>query len=185
MKDLPFQTSNALMSRIAEIKDVEAICSLVNSAYRGDFSKKGWTTEADLISGQRTDSATVLELIKKPDQVFLIFESNHTIDACVFLQNKKDHGYLGMLTVNPESQAKGLGKTVLNAAEKWMQDTWHISKICMTVIRQRSELIAWYERRGYSNTGQKEPFPYGDIRFGIPKVADLEFIVLEKKIYEN
>jgi ribosomal protein S18 acetylase RimI-like enzyme len=169
-----------LSFRIAQAEDSEAICTLVNSAYRGEVSKKGWTTEADLLAGQRTDHAAISEMIQKPDQVFLLFEDQEKIKACVFLQKREHQGYLGMLTVNPELQAAGLGKTVLAAAERWMHENWNTSTISMTVICRRLELIAWYERRGYQNTGKKEPFPMDDVRFGIPKVTDLEFAVLEK-----
>jgi len=169
--------------REALIQDVEKLVELVNSAYRGEFSKQGWTTEADLLGGQRTDRDSLVEQMTQPNSVILIHETSHQILACVFLQ-KKNHtsAYLGMFTVHPSLQGKGLGREVLEAAENYCRAQWKLQKIEMTVIRQRLELISWYERRGYQRTGKTHPFPYGDERFGIPKRDDLIMEVLAKSI---
>lgn len=87
-----------------------------------------------------------------------------------------------MFAVRPELQGGGLGKVIIAEAERTAQETWGAREMRMTVIRQRSELIAWYERRGYRRTGQLTPFPYGDERFGIPQRADLEFELLVKPL---
>lgn len=160
--------------------DINELVLLVNSAYRGDSSKKGWTTEAELLEGVRTDPNTLLAQINQPGQTILKATNNvQEIIACVSLEEKDNKIYLGMLTVKPDIQATGIGKKMMQAAEAFA-----ISKnlycIEMTVISVRSELIAFYERRGYQQTGEKRDFPT-DPKFGIKK-QELEFIVLEKKL---
>jgi ribosomal protein S18 acetylase RimI-like enzyme len=159
------------------------ITLLVNSAYRGESSKTGWTTEADLLGGQRSDENSISELIHRKDSVILtqVNEKNEMI-ACVHLEQKDNQTtYLGMLTVQPTLQAKGLGKILLKEAEDYSKKYFQSSKIEMTVIHLRTELIAWYERRGYKHTGETRPFPMNDPKFGLPK-KELFFIVLEKFI---
>lgn len=166
---------------IATASDIPALLALVNSAYRGEAAKKGWTHEADLIAGEiRTDEASILKMINTPGAVFLTCrDENRTLIACVYLQNNNGRLYLGMFAVNPDLQAKGIGKRLLNAAtEHAIQQECH--SIYMTVISLRHELICWYERHGFRKTGETEPFPT-DHRHGIP-LKDLEFVVLEKDI---
>ena len=168
--------------RVAEPDDAENLSRLVNSAYRGDSSRRGWTTEADLLGGQRTDPDTLRELISDNDNTILLIHRDAELIGCVFLQQKAESAYLGMLTVVPDLQASGIGRRLLAAAENWVFENWRFRLIEMTVIRQRSELIAWYERCGYVNTHRTVPFPYGDEKFGLPKRPDLEFVVLEKRL---
>ena len=167
--------------RLAQAKDAGRLADLVNSAYRGESSKKGWTTEADLLDGQRTDLESLQKTIEKPNQVFLTAWQGSQMIGSVFLEKRGALAYLGMLTVSPNLQAKGLGRTLLEASEDWVKENWGAQGVEMTVITSRMELIQWYVRRGYQLTGRKEPFPYGDEKFGVPKVPDLEFVVLEKK----
>lgn len=166
---------------IATQEDVTDLHRLVNSAYRGDSSRKGWTTEANLLDGQRTSEKLLLEMMEEPDAIILKYTDpgDGELQACVYLKNKGGKLYLGMLTVNPELQAKGIGKQLLAAAESYAGQV-NCSTIQMTVISVRSELIAWYERHGFRKTGQTEPFPT-DPEFGLPKQA-LEFIVMEKPL---
>lgn len=178
----PRVTSDGFSWRLAREADVDRVCALVNSAYRGDSSRKGWTTEADLLGGQRTDPVSLRETLAAPDSVILLLERDGALVGCVNLRRQPDRAYLGMLTVSPELQAGGVGKRLLELAEQWVRDTWQVWLVEMTVIRQRAELIAWYERRGYHRTGHTEPFPYGDDRFGLPKRPDLAFEVLEKRL---
>jgi ribosomal protein S18 acetylase RimI-like enzyme len=162
----------------ATIKDIPELVSLVNSAYRGDSSKKGWTTEADLLAGVRIVDSTLLEQMETPGQYFLkTVDDNEHIIGCVSLLEKDDTIYLGMLTVKPDIQATGIGKTLLEASEAFARKLGKLS-IEMTVITKRTELIEWYQRRGYSKTGEFRPFPT-DPKFGIQKES-LEFLVLKK-----
>lgn len=161
----------------------QEITLLVNSAYRGESSKAGWTTEADLLGGQRSDEDSINELIQRKDSIILthVNKKNEMI-ACVHIEKKNDQTtYLGMLTVKPTLQAKGLGKILLKEAEDYSRNYFKSSKIVMTVIHLRSELIGWYERRGYKKTGETRVFPMNDPRFGLPK-KELFFIVLEKTL---
>jgi ribosomal protein S18 acetylase RimI-like enzyme len=164
---------------VAVGNDIPALERLVNSAYRGDSSKKGWTTEADLLDGIRTDTAALESMIQQPGSVILKYEQGDQLLGCVFLQRQGSDMYLGMLTVDPESQAKGIGKKMINRSEAYAKEQG-CSAIVMTVISSRTELIDWYKRRGYYLTGEKKPFP-SDPRFGIPK-KPLEFIVMKKEL---
>jgi ribosomal protein S18 acetylase RimI-like enzyme len=167
--------------RLANINDVIQLSELVNKAYRGDSSKLGWTTEADILDGQRVDPKGLQEMIATNNNAILLCLRNNLLVGCVLLQNKSHKAaYLGMLTVRSDLQAAGLGKQILAHAEAWIIKNWQSEHIEMTVIQKRSELIAWYEKRGFVLTGETQPFPYGDERFGIPKVDDLEFIVMRK-----
>jgi ribosomal protein S18 acetylase RimI-like enzyme len=168
-----------LIITVAEKKDVPSLVKLVNSAYRGESSKKGWTTEADLLGGIRTDEDSMMKMVSRGDSVVLKCLGKSELIGCVYLQKQDEKIYLGMLTVSPEIQAKGVGKTLLKAAEEYAQ-TQECTAITMTVISVREELINWYERHGYKPTGVRKPFP-NDPRFGIQK-QPLEFVVLEKPI---
>jgi ribosomal protein S18 acetylase RimI-like enzyme len=164
----------------ATIADVSELNILVNSAYRGDSSKKGWTTEADLLGGIRIDEKGLTAIIGKKNSFILKYTENDRIIASVMLENQQDQLYLGMLTVSPELQGGGIGKKLLKAAEEVAKEL-NLTKISMTVISVRSELIAWYKRHGYQTTGQTKPFPMNDPNFGLP-TQFLEFIVMEKTI---
>lgn len=184
-----------LALRVARRDDAEALSALVNSAYRGDSSRVGWTTEADLLGGQRTDPDALRESIEQGetmgDRVLLVHEAVQpsgpaggsaalAIDACVQLERHGDEAYLGMFTVRPTLQGGGLGRRLLAGVEQDARRRWGVTAVHMTVIAQRAELIAWYERRGYRATGETAPFPYGDARFGEPLRPDLHFVVLRK-----
>jgi ribosomal protein S18 acetylase RimI-like enzyme len=165
--------------------DLDAVAALVNSAYRGDSSRAGWTTEADYLDGQRTDPATLRrDLAQTPGAVVLTLrdEAAGPILGTVWLEPAEDEAwYLGMLTVNPSLQARQLGRTLLEAGEAYAVERG-ARRIQMTVVQIRDTLIAWYERRGYARTGETRPFPYDDARFGVPRRDDLAFIVLEKHL---
>lgn len=159
-------------------EDVPQLVQLVNSAYRGESSKKGWTTEADLLGGTRTDEEAMTEMVTRPDAVVLKYIDNDETIGCVYLKDQRPKLYLGMLTVKPDLQAQGIGKKLLFAAEDHARQNG-FQVVVMTVISVRHELIAWYQKRGYQLTGKKKPFPSDDPRFGIPR-QKLEFVVLEK-----
>ena len=166
---------------IAAKEDIAPIEKLVNSAYRGDSSRKGWTTEADLLDGIRTNKDVLSGMINRGDSIVLkCSNAKNQLVGCVYLQKKENKLYLGMLTVAPDIQAQGIGKKLLQAAEEYAQ-TQQCTAITITVISLRQELIKWYERRGYKATGERKPFPSNDPRFGLPK-QQLEFIVMEKQL---
>lgn len=164
----------------ATTPDIPALVTLVNSAYRGESSKKGWTTEADLLGGIRTDEKSLADMINKAGATMLICRNeNNALTGCVYLQKQDAAMYLGMLTVSPVLQNAGIGKHLLAAATEHARQHY-CNTITMTVISVRNELIAWYERHGYHKTGETKPFP-ADPAFGLPK-QPLEFVVMEKTI---
>ncbi len=178
---LPDATAaDAITVREAVEGDLPAVVALVQSAYRGDASTAGWTTEAHLLDGQRTDVGMLLPMLADPNQAILLFEDADQLRACVSVERFEDHGYIGMVTVQPTGQSQGMGRRILETAEAHIPDEWGLPAAQMTVIAQRSELIAWYERRGYQLTGGTVPFPYDEARFGNPKRADLFLVVMEK-----
>lgn len=162
------------------LADVPALNKLINSAYRGEESKKGWSTEADMLDGTRIDEAALRDIIQKPDTTFLKYEEDGVILGCVELRTEGNKLYLGTLSVNPNIQNKGIGKKLLQAGEDHGRKLGS-SAMRMTVIDGRQSLIDWYIRHGYSLTGERKPFVVPDERWGIPK-RKLEFLVLEKPL---
>ena len=174
-----------LTFRDATLADVDALVELIESAYRGDSSRGGWTTEADLLHGQRTDAAGVRAVVEDPASRILVAERDGVLVACCQLEEKGgadgSAGYFGMFAVRPEEQGSGVGKLMLAEAERIVR-AWGATELHMTVIVQREELIAYYVRRGYRRTGSLSPFPYGDERFGLPQRDDLAFELLIKTL---
>jgi ribosomal protein S18 acetylase RimI-like enzyme len=165
--------------RIANTADLNRIQDLLNTAYRGERSKKGWTTEAELIAGEtRTDRESLLNCFRLENSVFLIYtDAENNITGCVNLQQFGSRFYLGMFAVEPELQGFGIGKTILQAAEEYTK--YHLgASIYMSVISVRTELIAWYKRHGYVETGEKKPFDEDGITGR--HLQKLEFLILEK-----
>lgn len=175
-------TDTAPAFRDATDADVDALVALIESAYRGESSRAGWTTEADLLHGQRTDRQGVLEVIGSPAARMLTVEREGRIVACCQIEHRGAHAYFGMFAVSPPLQGAGLGKAVLAEAERRARAAWGVDEMHMTVISVREDLIAWYERRGYRRTGRMTPFPYGDERFGVPQRDDLRFELLVKEL---
>lgn len=203
--------------------DIPRVVALVELAYRGDGSRDGWTTEADLLQGQRTDADMVRASLERPGAHILLAHRGDRFVACCELQRprrlgelvpagevgaidettealhrerrhddppQEDHpdgvdegaAYFGMFSVDPTLQGGGVGKLVLAEAERIAREAWSADSLELTVINLRSELIAWYERRGYERTGGSKDFPYGDERFGIPARDDLRLTVLRKPL---
>ena len=171
-----------LRFRAANPADVEPVVALVESAYRGDASRVGWTTEADLLDGRRTGRDDIEAILARERSQLLLAEDEAGLVACAHVMVEDGAGYFGMFSVEPRRQGGGLGKQVLAEAERIVREDWGCEAMRMTVIDVRDELIAFYERRGYRRTGIKKPFPYGDARFGLPKRPDLRFEVLEKDL---
>ena len=164
----------------ASLSDVPALNRLVNSAYRGEESKKGWATEADLLDGTRIDEAALRDLIARDGTTILKYVADGTLAGCVELRKEGTKLYLGMLSVKPDIQGGGIGKKLMEASEVFGREQ-QCTFTFMTVISVRQQLIDWYLRQGYSFTGEKKPFVVPDTRWGIPK-QQLEFVVLEKKL---
>lgn len=175
------------MFRIAAVGDIAPAHALIESAYRGESAKQGWTHEADLLGGQRTDMEALAALVGDPKQTLILAEASGALVGCVLVADKgvraREHiAYLGLLTVSPALQGGGLGRALIEQAERHARETIGADRMEMTVIKRRQELIDWYRRRGYALTGREEPFPLDDPRFGIPKTRDLVFVVLAKAL---
>ncbi|WP_268846961.1 GNAT family N-acetyltransferase [Flavobacterium aestivum] len=168
------------MITIATLEDIISLEKLINSAYRGETSKKGWTTEANLLEGKRITVDELTEIIENKKNTILKYTKNNQIIGSVLLANEGNKLYLGMLTVSPELQNSGIGKQLLHEAEVHVL-ALGLPKIVMTVISIREELIAWYKRHGFEDTGAREPFPLNDADTIIIN-QPLEFIVMEKII---
>lgn len=163
--------------------DLAPLHAVIESAYRGDSARSGWTHEADLLDGQRTDPEALAAMLDDPAQCILVARDDDRIVGCVALADKGEGVcYLGLLTVSPALQAAGLGRRLIAAGEDHARARFGARRMEMTVIAQRTELIAWYERRGYRRTGEQRPFPYGETRFGLPRDDSLVFIVLDREL---
>ncbi len=168
--------------RRATKEDAAALEALIESAYRGDSSRAGWTTEADLLDGNRTSVPQLLEVLADDDQLILACDDADGLLATVTVERRDGYGYVGAVSVRPTDQGSGIGRELLARAERTIREEWGLQRARMTVIAQRPELIDWYGRRGYADTGETAPFPYGDTRFGAPKRDDLYFVILEKAL---
>jgi ribosomal protein S18 acetylase RimI-like enzyme len=172
--------SNQAIS-LASAKDITVLVNLLNNTYRGDASRLGWTTEADLIAGNtRADEKMIQEVIEKPGTVMLLYKNpDGEIIGCVNLQQHGSKVYLGMFSVSPQLQGGGIGKQLLKASEEYTRQN-NCQAIYMTVISVRRELIDWYKRHGYIDTGERKPFEEDGITGR--HLQKLEFIVLEKPV---
>jgi ribosomal protein S18 acetylase RimI-like enzyme len=168
--------------RSASAADAPAIVALVESAYRGDASRAGWTTEAELLDGQRTDLEEVRALLGEARVALCLATLRAEVIGSVCVRvDPPGRAHIGMFAIKPALQRAGIGRALLLEAEHeaWARGA-EVAE--MTVIEQRPALLAWYARRGYHDTGEREPFPYGNARFGLPKRDDLRFVVLRKRL---
>ncbi|AOM79169.1 GNAT family N-acetyltransferase [Pedobacter steynii] len=166
----------------ASIADLSEILTLVNITYRGESSTKGWTNENSFIGGDiRVDEEALTTYLTNPDICILKYtDANRQIIGCVNLHKKEGKVHLGMFAVNPELQSAGIGSTLLKAAEVHAKEV-NCKVINLTVIAGRDELIRYYERRNYINTGNSFPFPIEHHRFGIP-LKEVILMEMEKSI---
>lgn len=170
---------DAIVLAEGTLVDLPDLHALVHGAYRGDSARRGWTHEADLLDGQRIDRPSLEAALADPAQLILLARQNGDLAGCVQITDRGDGlAYLGMLSVDPARQAGGIGRRLVAAAEAAARTRFGARRMEMTVIIQRAELIAWYERLGYERTGETRPFPATDPRFGLPRRDDLAFTVL-------
>lgn len=162
--------------------DVDDLARLVHAAYR-DPTTSGWTSEADLLGGQRIDSAMLGELVEATDTTVLVAELDGGVigSGALTMPAAGVTATFGLFAVAPHQQGQGIGTQLLESAEQ-RAATAGFETIELTVIDVRTEVIAWYRKRGYTPTGETRPFPYGDERFGVPKRQDLRFTVLVKPV---
>jgi len=162
-----------------EPDEIAAIVALVNGAYRGESSRVGWTTEADLLDGQRTDAREISALMTAAESLILTARAEGQLIGCMHLEKSASDAMLGMFVISPPWQNRGLGRRMLAHAESLAFQSWGCERVLMAVLEMRDELIGYYERRGYKRTGQYRPFP-DDVRFGVPKVSGLRFELMAK-----
>jgi ribosomal protein S18 acetylase RimI-like enzyme len=173
----------AVTFRVADAGDVPTLDELIQSAYRGHESRRGWTSEAELLDGRRTDQAELAEVVEAADETMLVAVVDSAIVGCCRLGRGPDAtAHLGMLSVRPAMQNARIGRAIVGEAERLAVGEWGARHMELSVLVPRPELIAWYERLGYHPTGARAPFPDCDGRWGVPKVPDLEFIVLAKRL---
>ncbi len=173
----------SLTWRFATEEDVPDVVALVRSAFRGEASRAGWTSEAHLVEGERTDEEIVRRLLGAPDSRLLVVRSEAgDAVACCHLEARGDGlAHLGMLAVVPAGQAAGTGRWLLAEAERTAAEVLGVQELEITVLAQQTALIAWYERRGFERTGETRPFP-ADGRLARALRDDLEFVVMGKRI---
>ncbi|EON95976.1 putative acetyltransferase protein [Phaeoacremonium minimum UCRPA7] len=173
-----------LTFRKAAPSDVPLLLPLIKSAYRGDASRAGWTSEADLVADDRIDEAGLLVKINAPQGAVLLAHdcAGNLAACCELLKKNSETAHFGLFAVDPARQAGGIGRQVLERAELYARDAWGVSRLEMSVIWTREELIAWYIRRGFERTGKKAPFPYAHLVNGSALRDDLYFDVLAKGI---
>jgi ribosomal protein S18 acetylase RimI-like enzyme len=165
--------------RFATSADVGPVRALVERAYRGPESAKGWASEAHLLTGPRTSDEEIASYIASSTSRFVLAETDGALVGCVLIEQHGEDGYFGMFSIAPELQAAGLGNALLAKAEESARDLWDAKGMVAVVINLREELIAWYERRGYALTGRREPFPF-DVHSGALR-TDFEFVELRKE----
>ncbi|KAB5515044.1 acetyltransferase [Coniochaeta sp. 2T2.1] len=180
--------SVSIAFRTATAEDIPLLLPLIKGAYRGDASRTGWTTEADLVADDRIDAAGLLAKISDPNGAVLVATdtSSGSFISCCEVLHKAEEGsttaYFGLFAVDPLLQGGGIGKTVLAYAEAFAREKWGVQRMEMTVIWTRAELIAWYGRRGYFKTGERREFPYAELVNGQALRDDLWFETLEKDL---
>jgi ribosomal protein S18 acetylase RimI-like enzyme len=166
--------------RLAFVGEAKAITALIERAYRGDESRRAWTTEADILTGPRTTVEEIKGLLADPQSRFLVAADGGALSACALIRNEDGVGYFGMFAVRPDLQGAGLGRAMLAAAERQARALWNCRAMTMTVISLRKDLIGYYERRGYKLTGEQKPFPFapdlGALR------TDFHLAVLRKEL---
>lgn len=172
--------------RAAGPADVDELVQLIESAYRGEPSRAGWTTEADLLDGQRVDAAAVAEVVASPQSVLLVLTDDTGLLGCCQLSDRGDGvADFGLFAVRPTRQGAGIGRALLTEAYRYARRAFAASAMELKVIGQRRDLIGWYERLGFVRTHQTQPFPYGQPRFGLPRRDDLYFVVLRRSLLEH
>lgn len=182
----PIARRMAISIRPAVPADLPVLHALIERAYRGATARAGWTHEADLLRGPRTTQADLAAIIADPASAMLIAVEDSSagaiggaIIACVQVSDKGGIGYLGQLAVEPARQTGGLGRTMITAAEDRARNLG-AARMEMTVIGDRTELIAYYQRRGYAATGEIRPFPWEMPASGMP----LHLVVMERALGE-
>ena len=159
----------------ANANQAQAISDLINLTYRGNA---GWTTEAAIIQGDRTNRQEIEAIMRNSDAYFFVVNLPSMLASCIYVAQEKEQACIGFFSVHPDLQGQGLGKYMLEQAETFARGVMHVHQFAMFVISQRTELMEFYQRRGYYCTGRIEAYP---AYLGKPKIAGLTIEYLEKK----
>lgn len=182
-------TSDSLVYRVATEADCDSLVTLINSSYRGELSNQGWTNENQIVSGSRTNTKKVLDMIADDKNVFLVFfgETDHILKGCIDLLHKPESktACLNTFAVRPDLQGRGYGKFILSVAENYAISNWNIEYIELKVMIQRPELVAYYNRRGYIDTGHHETFSIEQLKSAGALRYDLERCTINKCVKQN
>lgn len=153
-----------LTFRKALTEDFSQLLGLINRAYR-ENTARSWTNEAELVAGLRIDEQQLQQALADQDFHLYVAEidhehSNSTIVACVGLSFHLNEVEIGTFSVDPILQNTGIGKRVLTFAEEQaLLIQPNLEGYVMYVLDVRAELLAYYQRRGYSPTDLKIPYP--------------------------
>lgn len=146
--------------REAADDDVPELVDLVQAAYRGEG---GWTTEAHLVDGHRTDAVEVRAMLDDPQVTLLVAEHDGELVGCSYTRREPadDAGVsraeLGLFAVDPAMQGRGLGGRLLEAQAELLESAG-VDVLVIQVLQGRPELQQWYRRHGFAPVGRAVPF---------------------------
>jgi GNAT superfamily N-acetyltransferase len=182
-------TSDSLVYRAATAADCDSLTMLINNAYRGPLSYQGWTNEDTLIPVPRTNANALLDMINADKCVLMMFfgKNDEILKGCIYLSHKPESksAKISCFAVRPDLQARGYGKFILSTVENYAVNNWNVEYIELTAILQRPELITYYSRRGYMDTGQRHPFPTLQLDPGCTMRDDLQVCTMLKYVKKN
>ena len=175
-----------LKFRFAQSADITKLVDLINSAYRQQHGNS-WTSEAEIVTGQRINASQLEHALSQDHFQLWIALQDEQIVACIGLTFNLYDVEIGTFCITPHFQNQGIGKQVLDFAENYVRqkirlEHQHLNDFVMWVLSARTELIAYYERRGYVQTGSVDDYPL-NADVGRPMI-DLHLIEMRKAIYE-
>ena len=160
--------------------DVPRVAALIEIAYRGEVAATGWTNEAAILKGPRSSPQEVERLVLAADARFVLALDGDFLLGSALIKRHGDGAYFGMFAIEPTRQQQGLGKVIMTQCETAARELWAARYLRLTVISLRHELIAWYERRGFVLTGEREPFPFAEAPGAVR--TDFDLVVLQKPL---
>jgi ribosomal protein S18 acetylase RimI-like enzyme len=178
----PISAKNIRSATLADVRELEP---LIRFAYRGGKEKVSWTNEHKLVKGPRISEDELKEIIASSDKTILVAEekagNRSNLLGCILVEKQDDEAYIGMLAVDPDRQSAGVGKLLLQSAEMHATGIFDCETAKMWILAGRDELLAWYKRMGYEETGETEPFlpPESGVT---ALVEGLHFQVIKKEL---
>jgi len=172
---------NNLIFRLAQFADIPQLVDLINKSYR-EQQGRSWTTELEFVKGQRITEFQLKEQLQCANSTLLVAETEFSkIVACVGLTFENIQVEIGTFCTDPQVQNMRVGRSVLEYAEQYaLKEDPHLTNAVMHVLNVRSELIAYYERRGYVKTDNEQPYPV-EVNVGVPRVP-IKLIEMKKDL---